>query len=118
MLSKGERLALALFFLSLALFIWGIKVSNAFLAYRVAQQVAKGIAVTLAFVEKNYPKSEPFVDIGFNIGENRDILHIDRLNNRITSERNFTYRYRGYTVKCAVEYNPNGGYYTITCQAQ
>jgi len=118
MLSKGERLALSLFFLSVALLILGIKVSNAFVAYRVAQQVAKGIVLTLNFVEKNYPKDEPFVDIGFNIGNNRDVIHIDRLNNRITSDRNFTYRYRGYTVKCSVEYNANGGYYTISCRAR
>lgn len=118
MLAKGERLALALFFLSVALFIWGIKISNAYLAYSVAKEVAKGIALTLGFVEKNYPKSEPFVDIGFDIGENKDILHIDRLNNRITSDRNFIYRYKGYTVRCSVEYNANSGYYTISCQAQ
>ena len=118
MLSKGERLSLALLLFGVALFVAGVKMAGSLMGYNLAKEVGRGLKLTLQFAEKNYPPSEPFVDIGFSVLGNRDIIHIDRINNRVTSDRNFIYRYKGYTVRCSVVYQPREKSYLITCGAE
>ena len=115
MLTKGERLTLAFILFNVALFIVGIKFSGALMGYQLAQKAASGIAATLRFAESNFPKTEPYVNIGFRMLGNEDIIHIDRMNRKITSDLDFTYRYKGYTVKCSVKYDKND-VYKINCE--
>ena len=115
MLTKGERLTLAFILFNVALFVLGVKFSGALMGYQLAQRVGNGIAATLRFVESNFPNSEANVNIGFRILGNEDVIHVDRMNRKITSDLDFTYRYKGYTVKCSVKYDKND-VYKINCE--
>ncbi len=115
MLTKGEKLTVAFLLFNVALFILGIKFSGALMGYQLSQRVGSGIAATLRFVESNFPKTEPYVNIGFRVLGNHDVIHIDRKNRKITSDTGFTYHYKGYTIKCSVKYDKND-MYKISCE--
>jgi len=117
MLSKSEKITFSFLFLGVALFIWGVKLSGAMLGYILAQKVSHGIEATLSFVEHNYPKDQPFVSIGFRIFGQSDVIHVDRVRNKITSDRDFTYKYQGQTISCSIKHLGNGTY-RISCGAK
>ena len=103
------------FLLFLAIFIVGLRGVSYLVSYNIVKQFTNGLAQTLNLVDKFYPPSQPFVDMKFSILGNKDVIHIDRINNRITSDRNFIYHYNGFTVKCSVIYQPQEKYYLISC---
>jgi len=118
MFSKSEKLSLALLLFGLAMLVWGVKWSANYYGYNLAKYFANAIKNTLEFADKNYPENQPFISVGFKIGKNDDTLHIDRLNNRVYSDKNFVYYYRGYKVVCSVAYDVGSKLYLITCETK
>jgi hypothetical protein len=116
-LSKGERLAIALLLFGLAFLIFGIRKNNALTGYEYAKQMTQALKSTIEFAETNF-RDMPNAEIGFNIYGNKDTIYIDRVNNRITSERNFVYNVNGYRIVCSINYDSSGKYYVISCQSE
>jgi hypothetical protein len=114
-MGKFEKLTLAWVLFFLAITIYGVRLAEKMGGYPLAREVTHALIQTLNFAEKNFPDEE-YIDIGFSIWGNRDTLHIDRFNNEVSSDRNFTYKKDGYTVKCDVV--RQGEYYIITCAPQ
>ena len=118
MLTKGEKLSLALLLFGLAIFFWGVKWSANYYAYQIAKYFTNAIKNTLEFADKNTPETQPFVNVGFQIGNNKDTLFLDRLHNKVYSDKNFVYHYKGYKVVCSVTYDVDSKLYLITCETQ
>jgi hypothetical protein len=116
-LSKGERLAIAFLLFGLAFLIFGIRKNNALTGYRYAKKMTEALKNAIEFAETNF-RDVPNAEVGFNVYGNKDVIHINRLNNRITSERNFVYNIKGYKIICSVNYDSSGKYYLISCQSE
>ena len=114
-MGKFEKLTLAFVLFFLAVMIYGVRLAGNFGGYELARELTHALVQTLNFAEKNFP-NEGYIDIGFSIWGNRDTIHIDRFNDEVTSDRNFTYKREGYTVKCDVV--RRGEYYIVTCVPQ
>ncbi|HID79804.1 MAG TPA: hypothetical protein EYH48_00075 [Aquifex aeolicus] len=114
-MGKLEKLTLAFLLFFLAGTIYGVRLAENLRGYELSREIAKALIHILEFADKNFPNEE-YIDIGFSIWGNRDILYISRFDNEITSEKNFTYTKEGYTIKCSV--TRKGEYYLVTCSAE
>ena len=118
MFTKGEKLSLALLLFGLAMLFWGVKGSANYYAYQIVKYFSNAIKDALEFAEKNTPKNQTFASIGFQIGGNEDTFIIDRVHNKVYSDKNFVYYYKGYKIVCSVNYDIDSKLYLITCETQ
>ncbi|RTZ60273.1 MAG: hypothetical protein DSZ31_02355 [Gammaproteobacteria bacterium] len=114
-MGQREKLTLAFLLFFLAVTIYGVRLAENLRGYELSREIANALIHTLEFADKNFPH-EGYVDIGFSVWGNRDILHINRFDNEVTSDKNFTYKREGYTIKCTVA--REGEYYLVTCLAE
>jgi len=111
-MGKFERFYLSLLLFAFAIVIYGVRKAEGLRGYELSKEITKVLIHTLEFADKNFPDEE-FVDIGLTVFGNRDTLYINRIDKKITSDRNFTYRVEGYQISCNVKIK--GNYYIVSC---
>ncbi len=85
-------------------------------AYRLAKLFTVGIQKVMEFGTSNYP-NEPIFSVGLKVLGNEDTITVDRYRHKVYSQKNFIYRYNGYTIVCTVSY-AGENYYEISCTAE
>ena len=118
MFTKGEKLSLALLLFGLAMLFWGVRWSANYYAYQIVKYFTNAIKNTLEFADRNTPKEQAFISIGFQIGGNKDTFLIDKLHNKVYSDKNFIDYYKGYKIVCGVSYDVDSKLYIITCESK
>ena len=114
--SESSKFTVALLLFMLALLLWGLKTTALIPQKKLAEIFATGIKSVIEFGAKTFPYQEQF-SLQLSTLGNNDTITVNRKTHEVTSLKNFTYHYKGYTIVCSVSYEGNN-FYSITCKVK